>query len=83
MLIFSFGTNTASVSRSWEIKVTQIECWSNARPYDSGCDQYFTGMYDYSSVPYLLEFGLKDCYLEKGNSFQKSLMERDFFQPIK
>jgi len=40
---FSFGTNTASVSRSWEIKVTQIECWSNARPYDSGCDQYFTG----------------------------------------
>jgi len=40
---FSFGTNTASVSRSWEIKVTQIECWSNSRPYDSGCNQYHTG----------------------------------------
>ena len=23
--------------------MTQIECWSNSRPYDSGCEQYHTG----------------------------------------
>ena len=41
-LEFTFGTST-TVSRFWEIKVTQIECWSVSRPYDSGCLQYFTG----------------------------------------
>ena len=40
---FSFGTNTNNVARQWEIKVTQVECWSNSRPIDSGCDQYYTG----------------------------------------
>ena len=41
-LAFTFGTST-TVSRYWDIKVSQIECWNLARPYDSGCLQYFTG----------------------------------------
>lgn len=40
-LDFSFGTST--IARSWEIKVTQLECSNPGRPYDSGCLQYFTG----------------------------------------
>merc|ERR1712165_316439 len=40
-LAFTFGTT--STTRTWEIKVTQIECWSRARPYDPGCLQYYTG----------------------------------------
>ena len=42
-LEFTFSTTVTTVSRSWEIKVTQIECSSLARPYDAGCLQYFTG----------------------------------------
>ena len=41
-LTFAIGADT-TVSRVWEIKVTQIECWSKARPHDTGCLQYFTG----------------------------------------
>ena len=41
-LDFTFGTST-TVSRTWEVKVTQIECSSVSRPYDSGCLQYHTG----------------------------------------
>ena len=41
-LDFTFGTST-TVSRTWEVKVTQIECYSVSRPYDSGCLQYHTG----------------------------------------
>lgn len=37
-----WGTNTNSISRLWEIKVSQIECWSRAKP-ESGCLQYYTG----------------------------------------
>merc|ERR1712165_441037 len=37
-LAFTFGTT--STTRTWEIKVTQVECWSRARPYDPGCLQY-------------------------------------------
>ena len=40
-LAFTFGTSTTQ-SRSWEIKVTQLECTNPSRP-DSGCLQYFTG----------------------------------------
>jgi hypothetical protein len=40
-LAFTFGTST--LARSWEIKVTQLECSNTNRPYDSGCLQYFTG----------------------------------------
>ena len=40
-LAFTFGTST--VSRTWEIKVTQIECTNLARPNTPGCLQYFTG----------------------------------------
>jgi len=40
-LAFTFGTT--STTRTFEIKVTQIECWSRARPYDPGCLQYYTG----------------------------------------
>jgi len=40
-LAFTFGTST--VSRTWEIKVTQIECTNRARPNTPGCLQYFTG----------------------------------------
>merc|ERR1711884_915270 len=39
-LAFTFGTST--VSRTWEIKVTQIECTNRARPNTPGCLQYFT-----------------------------------------
>ena len=38
-LAFTFGTST--LSRSWDIKVTQLECSSTSRPA-SGCLQYFT-----------------------------------------
>merc|ERR1712226_1211625 len=41
-LTFTFGTGT-TISRYWEIHVTQHECSSTARPYDSGCLQYHTG----------------------------------------
>ena len=41
-LDFTFGTST-TVSRLFEIKVTQVECWAESRPYDSGCLQYHTG----------------------------------------
>merc|ERR1719412_1095769 len=41
-LTFAFGTGT-TISRTWEIHVTQHECSSTARPYDSGCLQYHTG----------------------------------------
>merc|ERR1712226_300954 len=41
-LSFTFGTGT-TISRYWEIHVTQHECSSTARPYDSGCLQYHTG----------------------------------------
>jgi len=40
-LAFTFGTST--LARTWEIKVTQLECSNTNRPYDSGCLQYFTG----------------------------------------
>ena len=40
IISFEFGN---IVARSWEIKVTQIECCNPGRPYDSGCFQYFTG----------------------------------------
>jgi len=40
-LAFTFGTT--STTRTGEIKVTQVECWSRARPYDPGCLQYYTG----------------------------------------
>jgi len=42
-LEFTFSTTVTTISRSWEIKVTQIECSSTSKPYDSGCLQYFTG----------------------------------------
>jgi len=42
-LEFTFSTTVTTISRSWEIKVTQIECTSTSKPYDSGCSQYFTG----------------------------------------
>ena len=42
-LAFTFGTST-TVSRLWEIKVTQIECSNRGRPTDSGCLQYHTGI---------------------------------------
>jgi len=41
-MTFTFGTST-TISRYWEIHVTQHECSSTARPYDSGCLQYHTG----------------------------------------
>ena len=41
-LTFAFGTGT-TISRTWEIHVTQHECSSTARPYDTGCLQYHTG----------------------------------------
>ena len=41
-LTFTIGTST-TVSRVWEIKVTQLECWSKSRPHDTGCLQYYTG----------------------------------------
>ena len=41
-LAFAIGTTT-TVSRIWEIRVAQIECWNTARPYDTGCLQYHTG----------------------------------------
>jgi hypothetical protein len=41
-MTFTFGTST-TISRYWEIHVTQHECSSIARPYDSGCLQYHTG----------------------------------------
>ena len=41
-LTFAIGTST-TVSRVWEIKVTQLECWSKSRPHDTGCLQYYTG----------------------------------------
>ena len=40
-LAFSIGTRT--LSRLWEIRVQQLECWNPARPYDTGCLQYHTG----------------------------------------
>ena len=42
-LEFTFSSTVTTISRSWEIKVTQIECTSTSKPYDSGCLQYFTG----------------------------------------
>ena len=42
-LAFAIGTST-TVSRIWEIRVAQIECWNTARPYDTGCLQYHTGI---------------------------------------
>ena len=39
MMMFS-----STVARSWEIKVTQIDCCNPARPDDSGCFQYHTGL---------------------------------------
>ena len=41
-MTFAFGTGT-TISRTWEIHVTQHECSSLARPFDSGCLQYHTG----------------------------------------
>ena len=41
-LTFAIGSST-TVSRVWEIKVTQLECWSKSRPHDTGCLQYYTG----------------------------------------
>merc|ERR1711899_298851 len=41
-MTFTFGTST-TISRYWEIHVTQHECSSIARPYDAGCLQYHTG----------------------------------------
>merc|ERR1712223_1834875 len=41
-LTFAIGSRT-TVSRVWEIKVTQLECWSKSRPHDTGCLQYYTG----------------------------------------
>jgi len=41
-LTFSFGTGT-TISRYWEIHVTQHECTSQARPFDAGCLQYHVG----------------------------------------
>jgi len=40
-LAFTFGSST--LARTWEIKVTQLECSNTNRPYDTGCLQYFTG----------------------------------------
>jgi len=39
-LAFTFATS-ASTTRQWEIRVSQIECFSSSRP-SSGCLQYFT-----------------------------------------
>ena len=39
-LKFDIGSRT--LSRSWEIKVTQVECWNTGRP-EAGCLQYVTG----------------------------------------
>ena len=41
-LTFSFGTGT-TISRYWEIHVTQHECTSLSRPFDPGCLQYHVG----------------------------------------
>ena len=41
-LTFSFGTGT-TISRYWEIHVTQHECTSQMRPFDAGCLQYHVG----------------------------------------
>jgi len=38
-LAFTFGTST--ISRVWEVKVTQLECTSRSLP-PTGCAQYFT-----------------------------------------
>ena len=38
-LAFTFGTST--ISRVWEVKVTQLECSSRSLP-PTGCAQYFT-----------------------------------------
>lgn len=40
-LAFTFGTS-ATTARTWEIKVTQLECSNRSRP-PQGCLQYFTG----------------------------------------
>jgi len=42
-MTFAFSTTTTTISRTWEIHVTQIECSSRSRPFDSGCLQYHTG----------------------------------------
>ena len=39
-LAFTFGSQT--ISRYWDIKVTQLECNNRSKPA-SGCLQYFTG----------------------------------------
>ena len=38
----AFTFDASAQTRSWEIKVTQIECTNRSRP-PSGCLQYFTG----------------------------------------
>merc|ERR1711981_409459 len=40
LLAFTFGSQT--ISRYWDIKVTQLECTNRSKPA-SGCLQYFTG----------------------------------------
>ena len=42
-MTFAFSTTTTTISRTWEIHVTQHECSSTSRPFDSGCLQYHTG----------------------------------------
>ena len=42
-LTFAFSTTTTTISRTWEIHVTQHECSSTSIPFDSGCLQYHTG----------------------------------------
>ena len=41
-LAWTYGTST-TVSRIFEVKVTQLECWNESRPYDVGCLQYHVG----------------------------------------
>ena len=42
-LAWTFGTST-TISRYWNVKVSQIECSNPSRPPDSGCLQYHTGI---------------------------------------
>jgi len=42
-LTFNFDATDATTGRSWEIKVTQVECWNQNAPPDC-CLQYYTGL---------------------------------------
>ena len=41
-LTFAFS-NAVTSDRTWDIKISQIECSNSNRPTDSSCLQYLTG----------------------------------------